>query len=252
MSELIPYRNPWIPAGALETLRREQGSILDVGGSAPFYKAAHILDIQQPPAEQLRLNCWGYPAAEQVAAQDRDWGRVPYTTLDLCAGERWPFEDQSFDLGLCSHTLEDIRDPLPACRELARVCRRVLIICPSRLIEHIRGIAHPRLTGFLHHAWMVEVKDDVLVFRRKTQVLELPQCHITCPFGKTLRQELGGMYHLTANLQVKLVDWLPDDSGECASFIAPYRKRKELFTRDDREHDWKHIAWYLRQRFGRG
>ena len=54
----------------------------------------------------------------------------------------WPFEDQAFDLGLCSHCLEDIRDPLPAVGELGRCCKHTLIVCPSRLFEQMKGVDH--------------------------------------------------------------------------------------------------------------
>ena len=249
---MVAYHNPWIPAEAVAVLRGESGTILDVGGSAPYWRASHILDIQQPPPEQLALNCWGYDEGEREQAQGREWSAIPYTTLDLCDGSPWPFADRAFDLGLCSHTLEDIRDPLPACRELARVCKRVLIIGPSRLIDHVRGIEHPRLTGFSHHVWVVFEADGELVFRRKSPVFELPGCHIRCPAGYTLRRELGAMYHLTDRLRVRMVDWLPDDSGECVAFVAPYRGRRDLFVPDPKARGWRQRVWRWKQRMGWG
>lgn len=42
--------------------------------------------------------------------------------------ERLPFEDNSFDVVTCSHTLEHILDPSAAIRELKRVARRVLFV----------------------------------------------------------------------------------------------------------------------------
>ncbi len=95
------------------------------------------------------------------------------------------------------------------------------------------------------------VEDDVLVFRRKSQVIELPKCHINAPFGKTLLRELGSMYHLTDRLEAKVVDWLPDDEGESAAFIAPYRKRSDVFVKAESKPNWRQRVWYLRQRFGR-
>lgn len=151
---MMTYSNRWIPDGALDILRHEKGTILDVGGgAAPFAGATHILDMQLFNPTQLAENSWG----DDVSGRSTEWLESDYTQLDLCSGTRWPFQDKEFDLGLCSHTLEDLRDPLPALAELQRVCKRVLVIAPSRLLEQTRGIDHPRFCGFLasslDHRW---------------------------------------------------------------------------------------------------
>ena len=84
-----------------------------------------------------------------------------------------------------------MRDPLPALAELGRVCERLLIITPSRLLEQTRGIDHPLCCGFSHHPWIVYADAGGLVFRRKTAYLNFPGCHLWCPLGKTLSVEDG-------------------------------------------------------------
>jgi len=239
-----PYKNPWIPEAALNILRDEKGSILDVGGSAPFFRATHILDVAPFDPQGLQGKCWG--------GEGRRWTEDQYTLFDLCSGKVWPFKDKTFDLGLCSHTLEDLRDPLPAVKELLRVCRKVLIICPSRLLEQTRGISHPRFCGFEHHPWLVFVEDGVLVFRRKTPIVEFPACHISVPPGCMLEKEKGSMCYYGDNLKVK--EWAPwnptMDYEEYCKFIAPYKQwRHDLFVHDGKRHDFKYWVWCFRQRF---
>ena len=45
---------------------------------------------------------------------------------DICDREPYPFEDEQFDFVVCSHTLEDVRDPIWVCDEMVRVAKRGL------------------------------------------------------------------------------------------------------------------------------
>src|SRR4051812_21610793 len=116
------YSNPWVPKIALDVLVAEKGPIIDVGGgAAPFAGASHVLDLIPYDGHRLVTNAWG-------GARSSPWTEAEYTQFDICGRKPWPFSDKSFSLGLCSHTLEDLRDPLPALAELGRVCERLLII----------------------------------------------------------------------------------------------------------------------------
>lgn len=243
------YSNPWIPAAALEVLAAEGGRILDVGGAAaPYARADHVLDIQPFCADYLRANAWG-EADEAV----RGWRADQYTSLDLCSGTAWPFDDKRFDLALCSHSLEDLRDPMPVVAEMNRVAKRILVICPSRLLEQTLGIEHPRFCGFDHHPWMVSAMEGRLVFRRKTMALNLPACHLRCPFGMMLTRELGSMHlHGSDVAAEEEVHWsLQEDADELAAYLAPYRNRTDLFEPLDRARSMRHRIWHWRQRLGR-
>src|SRR5258708_18990361 len=82
--------------------------VLDVGGGAsPFARADWVIDLlayeerglygpePDPPAERFTPATW--------------------VQRDICAREPWPFADGQFDFSVCSHTLEDVRDPVFAC-----------------------------------------------------------------------------------------------------------------------------------------
>ncbi len=272
------YVNPWIPDAARDILARETGAILDVGGAAPYYRSDHIIDIQEFNKEQLQRDCWGMGEGDggqttddgrrttddgRQRAEDRgrttedrrrmmggeqapSWAEDQYTQFDLCSGEAWPFADEQFDLGLCSHCLEDLRDPLPATREMSRVCRKILVICPSRLLEQTRGIEHPRYCGFSHHQWITFEESGVLVFRRKTRLLELSQCCIVCPAGKTMRRECGAAFFYGDNVIAKEKIFLEEseDYADYVRWIEPYRKRKDLFISDGKKHN---LAYWIRR-----
>lgn len=91
--------------------------------------------------------------------------------MDICS-EPLPFADQSVDYLLCSHTLEDVRDPIFVCREINRVARRGYIEVPSRRMESIWRLEHPHYPGFYHHRWLVGLEsDETLTFRFKTPLM---------------------------------------------------------------------------------
>jgi len=242
------YHNPWIPSGALDLLNAHKGTILDVGGAAPYFKASHIVDIQPYSAERLLANTWGMTRDNEPIP---GWSQNQYTQLDICGRAKWPFIDKHFDLGLCSHCLEDLRDPIPAVLEMQRVCKKTLIIAPSRLLEQIRGIDHPRFCGFAHHLWMVSLSGKRLIFRRKTSVLELPGAHLVCPIGKTLRVDDGGMFAFGEDLlPEEQVFWSNQkDMEDYMSFIQPYKKRIDLFINDNSRRTIRSWIWRFKQKY---
>src|SRR3712207_126678 len=89
----------------------------------------------------------------------------------MCAREPWPFADGQFDFAVCSHTLEDIRDPVYVCQELQRVARAGYIEVPDRREEQTFGI-HGQIVGWSHHRWLVDVGDNGIAFVAKPGFLQ--------------------------------------------------------------------------------
>ena len=86
---------------------------------------------------------------------------------DICEKTPWPFEDKYFDYSICSHTLEDLRDPLYVCSELIRVSKRGYIEVPSRVYEACRGLEDDRMVGLSHHYWLIETEGNHVQFTPK-------------------------------------------------------------------------------------
>ena len=91
--------------------------------------------------------------------------------LDLCARKRWPFEDKQFDFALCTHVLEDLRDPIWVCSEISRIAKAGYIEVPSRIVEQSLGVEHPHYAGYYHHRWLVSECDGMLEFQFKPHCL---------------------------------------------------------------------------------
>jgi hypothetical protein len=136
--------------------------VLDVGGWAdPFERADWVIDLM--PYETRGL--YGEREREPERFSERTW-----VVRDICDREPWPFEDGQFDFVICSHTLEDVRDPVWACEEMMRVARAGYIETPSRLEEQTAGVQGDWV-GWGHHHWLVEPTKRGLEFVFKHHII---------------------------------------------------------------------------------
>lgn len=167
---------------ALEIYRRLPSSarVVDVGGGgAPFPRADYVLDLgsYENRARLGRLD---------IGCPER-FSRETWIRTDVCAREPWPFENKFFDYAICSHLLEDVRDPVWVCSELSRVARAGYIETPSRIVEQSRGVEHPVYAGFYHHRWLVETRDGRLLFRHKSHSIHVLREAIVVELGVAQR-----------------------------------------------------------------
>ncbi len=165
----------------IEAMLPEDALVLDVGGWAkPLPRADWVLDLM--PYETRGLYGALEPEAERFTADT-------WVQLDMCAREPWPFADRQFDFAVCSHTLEDVRDPVWVCAELVRVARAGYIEVPSRLEEQSFGV-HGPWVGWSHHRWLVDVEPHRVTFVAKPHVLHgRPELHFPAGFAERLSAE---------------------------------------------------------------
>jgi hypothetical protein len=136
--------------------------VVDIGGWAqPFTRANYVVDLM--PYETRGI--FGRLGPEHESFTRETWLKV-----DVCT-EPLPFADKSVHYLICSHTLEDLRDPIRLCKEINRVARRGYIEVPSRRMESIRNLEHPGYPGYYHHHWLVEIDDRTITFRFKTPLM---------------------------------------------------------------------------------
>ncbi|MGI8728236.1 MAG: class I SAM-dependent methyltransferase, partial [Solirubrobacterales bacterium] len=138
--------------------------VLDVGGwIKPFTRADYVIDL-------LPYSTRGDLGAIGTGPERFDESR--WIQRDICDREPFPFADDQFDFAICSHTLEDVRDPIWVCEEISRVARAGYVEAPSRAEEQSYGF-DGRFTGWGHHRWLVDVADGGLEFTMKSERVEL-------------------------------------------------------------------------------
>ena len=172
-----------LPASAdrISALLEPGDLVLDVGGWAkPFPRADWVLDLM--PYETR--GAYGERSSEPERFSTETW-----IEQDICDREPWPFSDGQFDFAICSHTLEDVRDPIWVCSELMRVARAGYIEVPSRLEEQAWGVAG-NWVGWSHHHWLVDVGTDDVTFVLKPHVIHArSQYYFEAPIASVLTPE---------------------------------------------------------------
>ena len=145
----------------LDTLP-DDAVVLDIGGwGKPLTRADWVLDLM--PYESRGYYGRDGDLPERFTADT--WIR-----RDICSREPFPFEDKQIDFVVCSHTLEDIRDPIWVCQEVNRIGKRGYIEIPSRLEEQSYGFQGPWV-GWGHHHWLIDIEGGRLRFTFKHHIL---------------------------------------------------------------------------------
>jgi len=155
--------------------------VLDIGGwGRPFTRADWVMDLM--PYETRGQFGRDGPPPERFT-------RETWIERDICDREPYPFDDKQLDFVVCSHTLEDVRDPVWVCAEMVRIAKAGYIEVPSRLEEQSYGFQGPWV-GWGHHHWLVDMGDDRIEFVFKHHVLHLRDTdHFPAGFREALPEE---------------------------------------------------------------
>jgi hypothetical protein len=181
----------------------EDAVVLDVGGwGRPLTRANWVIDVM--PYETRGLYGRDGPDPERFTEQT-------WISRDLCDREPYPFADKSVDFVVCSHTLEDVRDPVWVCSEINRIGRAGYIEVPSRREEQSLGV-QGAWAGWGHHRWLVDIEDNRIDFVLKHHVLHArPGTHFPAGYHRTL----------TADERVEVLWWEGGFDYREVMFIGP-------------------------------
>lgn len=132
MVELIPLMYPFL--AQLE--EKKVIECLDVG-SRTGAGAALMADLFQSYFSMLRIDVDSIDI--DTTFHDYQIARWAHLRRPL-VGDIFAVEDRSYDIVICSHTIEHIKDPLPFARRLTQIAREfVFIYCPFEEIDPIPG-----------------------------------------------------------------------------------------------------------------
>src|SRR5262245_18821739 len=140
--------------------------VLDIGAWArPFNRANYVIDAEPYATRGF------YGSAMPAQGGDREYfSAATWIQRDICDHKPFPFGDKQIDFVICSHTLEDIRDPLFVCAEMVRVAKRGYIEVPSRTVESCRGIEAGQV-GWSHHRWLIDIQGQDIRFLMKYHMI---------------------------------------------------------------------------------
>ena len=102
-------------------------------------------------------------------------------TFDICRESEWNTllgivgREGKFDYAICTHTIEDIYNPVTLLEMLPKIAHAGIVTAPSiysELSRHMFGRLNPPWLGFIHHRWILEQKDNKVLLIPKLSVLE--------------------------------------------------------------------------------
>ncbi len=172
------------------------GLVLDIGGwGDPFPRADYVIDMFPYETRGIATHGIGTLPVTCVYPEPLPGERFRKNTWiihDVCSEQPFPFSDNLFDFVVCSHVLEDVRDPLRVCSEIIRVGRAGYIETPSRMGESIMWNG---MVGAAHHRWLVEASEQKLEFRMKHHFLHSSsKYYISTSFARNIPLEARRMY----------------------------------------------------------
>lgn len=75
-----------------------------------------------------------------------------------------------WDYAICTHTLEDINNPVFVARMIEQIAHKGLIVEPSKYRELLRFGGNFR--GFIHHRWIFDIRQEELIALPKINYIE--------------------------------------------------------------------------------
>ena len=128
----------------LENKRNKQFRVIDVGGSATGWSSPYIdaLVDMNPSQTNNIMHFYG------DINKDAVWNSV----------REYVIKNGKFDFCICTHTLEDIRDPAHVCDQMQSIANEGYIAVPSKHREFSRFEHGSRgYRGYIHHRWIYDI-----------------------------------------------------------------------------------------------
>lgn len=220
-------------ARVLASIRDDQ-IVVDIGGWAcPFNRADFIIDAE-PYETRGYYRTFGAPASQGGGVER--FSRERWIVRDLCERAPYPFADKSVDFVICSHTLEDLRDPLWVCAEMMRIGKAGYLEVPSREWESCRGHESPRTAGLSHHRWLIDIEQARVTFLMKYHLIHahwrysLPAAHLRAMAPERAVQWL--FWSDRFEVEERTIHGLDAQAAELAGYVARVRPYPS----------WKHRA----------
>lgn len=214
--------------------------VLDIGAwGQPFNRANYVIDFM--PYETRGF--LGSRGGEREYFTKETW-----IDWDICSRQPFPFQAKQFDFVICSHTLEDVRDPIWICSEINRIGKRGYIETPSRLTESSFGVESKKRSGYWHHRWLVEPQDNELIFTAKFQLIDQHwSYHFPAGFYEKLPEELKFMcffWEHQFSFREQVFPFQQDGvTNDYASFVRKYWQPRL------RNHSLQFRKWYRQSEF---
>jgi len=106
-------------------------------------------------------------------------GSIKHFKCDITNPDSWAQillyveENGKFDFCICTHTLEDIMNPVYVSEQIEKIAKEGYIAVPSKYRELSRFECGERsYRGYIHHRWIFDINDSIFVGYPKINYLD--------------------------------------------------------------------------------
>ena len=134
-------------------------TVIDVGGSMNGWSSQYVDAI---------VDFNDFPIAEH---------KIKHFKCDITHPDSWTeilqyVEDNGkFDFCICTHTLEDIMNPVYVSEQISKIAKEGYVAVPSKHRELSRNI-EGKYRGYIHHRWIFDVVDNIFFGYPKINYLD--------------------------------------------------------------------------------
>jgi hypothetical protein len=182
------------------------------------------------PNKQLQVidigasaNFWCNHVTAAVDIVDPNQTEVKYFTGNINLPDVWNTVLEyvkvhgKFDFSICTHTLEDISNPVLVAQMLGKISNKGFVSMPSKYAETKRTGAIGGSRGWMHHRWIFNHEQDQIVAYPKIPVTEyLKSLDIVAVQSST--EELSFYWKDSCNIVAVNNDFFPSDPEGVAMY----------------------------------
>jgi FkbM family methyltransferase len=186
-------------------------TVIDVGGSISGWTSEFvdaICDINSPQKD--------------MSGRDVKIFRMnindPYAWVEV---DEYISKNGKFDFSICTHTLEDISNPVFVCKKLSQISKEGYIAVPSKYME--LSIIEPlgfNYRGYIHHRWIFSIKDNKFLGYPKISYIDHDTVFDTIATTDTNLMDLSFYWHISIPIEIINNDYLGPSS---AAVIGYYK-----------------------------
>jgi len=222
--------------------------VLDIGGSMKQHEEINIhtlVDVIHPEKA---------PYGTSKLKADN------FIKLDITR-EKLPFNDNEFDICLCTHTLEDLSHPFLVLDEMSRVAKRGYIVTPSMgkdmVFSHFditNWLTGPRrMPGNAHHKWFfIKKRKKLQIIPKNYPILYTPRFHIVDWLGEDeMRYYWEGEIDYVAKNDLNIHELIDEYEGYLRKYSKMIKRGRALLFLDNPYYIFK-AALKLMLKRGKG
>jgi hypothetical protein len=186
---------------------------------------------------------WSWPVLDAIVdinkCQDN---RVKQFQFNICDHDSWSDlidyvkQNGKFDFAICTHTLEDLSNPLLVCQQISKIAKSGYVAIPSKFIELSRlsqtglevNINGKGFRGYIHHRWIFQIENNKFIAYPKLNFLDADDFFDSIAKLDLSIRDLNFMWENKLELNIINNDFMGPGSSEVIKMFRDGLSKNEI------------------------